>query len=47
MLRSLEQMGHVTQVAEHLADAPAIGRSRGLWQGVAEPRRPGSLAAGL
>jgi gamma-glutamyltranspeptidase / glutathione hydrolase len=43
---ALEQMGHATKEVEHLADAPAIGRGRGLWQGAAEPRRDGSLALG-
>jgi len=45
--RSLEAMGHETKEAEHIADAPAIGRSVGLWVGAAEPRRDGSLALGL
>jgi gamma-glutamyltranspeptidase/glutathione hydrolase len=45
--RALEAMGHATKDAEHLADAPAIGRSLGLWQGASEPRRDGSLALGL
>ncbi|MDP9151539.1 MAG: gamma-glutamyltransferase, partial [Myxococcota bacterium] len=45
--QALEQMGHVTKEVEHLADAPAIGRDRGLWEGAAEPRRQGSLALGL
>jgi gamma-glutamyltranspeptidase/glutathione hydrolase len=44
---ALEAMGHATKDAEHLADAPAIGRAVGLWEGAAEPRRDGSLAAGL
>jgi gamma-glutamyltranspeptidase/glutathione hydrolase len=44
---ALEAMGHVTKEVEHLADAPAIGRSLGLWDGAAEPRRDGSLALGL
>jgi gamma-glutamyltranspeptidase/glutathione hydrolase len=43
---ALEQMGHSTKEVEHLADAPAIGRVGPLWQGAAEPRREGSLAAG-
>jgi gamma-glutamyltranspeptidase/glutathione hydrolase len=43
---ALEAMGHVAKEAEHIADAPAIGRVRGLWQGAAEPRREGSLALG-
>jgi gamma-glutamyltranspeptidase/glutathione hydrolase len=45
--RALEAMGHVTKETEHIADAPAIGRSMGLWQGAAEPRRAGSVALGL
>jgi gamma-glutamyltranspeptidase/glutathione hydrolase len=45
--RALEAMGHETKETEHLADAPAIGRSVGLWVGAAEPRRDGSLALGL
>ena len=45
--RALEAMGHVTKEVDHLADAPAIGRSIGLWEGAAEPRRDGSLALGL
>jgi gamma-glutamyltranspeptidase/glutathione hydrolase len=44
---ALEAMGHETKEADHLADAPAIGRSIGLWVGAAEPRRDGSLALGL
>jgi gamma-glutamyltranspeptidase/glutathione hydrolase len=47
LLHALEAMGHVTKEADHLADAPAIGRAAGLWVGAAEPRRDGSLAAGL
>ncbi len=45
--RALEAMGHTTKEVEHLADAPAISRSLGLWDGAAEPRRDGSLAIGL
>jgi len=45
--RALEGMGHATKEVDHIADAPAIGRSRGLWNGAAEPRRDGSLALGL
>jgi gamma-glutamyltranspeptidase/glutathione hydrolase len=45
--RALEAMGHVTKEVDHLADAPAIGRALGLWDGAAEPRRDGSLAVGL
>ena len=43
----LEAMGHPTKDAEHIADAPAIGKSLGLWEGAAEPRRDGALALGL
>jgi gamma-glutamyltranspeptidase/glutathione hydrolase len=45
--RALEAMGHATKDREHIADAPAIGRSLGLWQGAVEPRRDGALAVGL
>jgi gamma-glutamyltranspeptidase/glutathione hydrolase len=41
---ALEALGHATKDADHLADGPAIGRSLGLWDGAAEPRRDGSLA---
>ncbi|MDP9000889.1 MAG: gamma-glutamyltransferase [Myxococcota bacterium] len=44
--RALDQMGHTTKDAEHIADAPAIGRTLDLWMGAAEPRRDGSLALG-
>ena len=44
--RALEAMGHATKEVEHLADAPAIGRLGGGWEGAAEPRRDGSLAEG-
>jgi gamma-glutamyltranspeptidase/glutathione hydrolase len=44
---ALERMGHPTQEAAHIADAPAIGRVGGLWEGAAEPRRHGSVALGL
>jgi gamma-glutamyltranspeptidase/glutathione hydrolase len=47
VVRELERLGHVTREAEHIADAPAIGRTGALWQAVAEPRRDGSLALGL
>jgi gamma-glutamyltranspeptidase / glutathione hydrolase len=46
VLGALTTMGHKTQEAEHIADAPAIGRDHDLWQGAAEPRRAGSLALG-
>jgi gamma-glutamyltranspeptidase / glutathione hydrolase len=45
--QGLEAMGHATKDVDHLADAPAIARSLGLWEGAAEPRRDGSLALGL
>jgi gamma-glutamyltranspeptidase/glutathione hydrolase len=45
--RALEAMGHTLKEVDHLADAPAIGRALGLWNGAAEPRRDGSLAVGL
>jgi gamma-glutamyltranspeptidase/glutathione hydrolase len=48
--RSLEAMGHATKETDHIADAPAVGRvtlDAGVqWEGAAEPRRPGGLAAG-
>jgi gamma-glutamyltranspeptidase/glutathione hydrolase len=44
---ALEGMGHTTKEVDHIADAPAIGRTRGLWNAAAEPRRDGSLALGL
>jgi gamma-glutamyltranspeptidase/glutathione hydrolase len=47
VVRTLEKMGHVTREAEHIADAPAIGRVGLVWQGAAEPRREGSLSLGL
>ena len=47
VVRALHAMGHETKEAEHLADAPAIGRDRGLWQAGPEPRREGALALGL
>jgi gamma-glutamyltranspeptidase/glutathione hydrolase len=50
---ALDAMGHATKdvnqyvkFIDHIADAPAIGRSAGLWVGGAEPRRDGSLAVG-
>jgi gamma-glutamyltranspeptidase/glutathione hydrolase len=45
-VQGLTRMGHVTREAEHLADAPAIGRVGAIWQGAAEPRREGSLSLG-
>jgi gamma-glutamyltranspeptidase / glutathione hydrolase len=47
VLDALHSMGHETKEAEHLADAPAIGREQGLWQGAPEPRREGALGLGL
>ncbi|HEY8038513.1 MAG TPA: gamma-glutamyltransferase [Polyangiaceae bacterium] len=47
VVTALRAMGHETKEAEHLADAPAIGRDRGLWEGGAEPRREGGLALGF
>jgi gamma-glutamyltranspeptidase/glutathione hydrolase len=44
---ALRAMGHQSKEVEHLADAPAVGRDRGLWEGASEPRRLGSLALGL
>jgi gamma-glutamyltranspeptidase/glutathione hydrolase len=44
--KALEAMGYVFKEREHIADAPAIGWSNGLWVGAAEPRRLGSLALG-
>jgi gamma-glutamyltranspeptidase/glutathione hydrolase len=43
---TLLAMGHESKEVEHLADAPGIGRDRGLWEGASEPRRLGSLALG-
>jgi gamma-glutamyltranspeptidase/glutathione hydrolase len=47
VVHALHAMGHETKETEHLADGPAIGKARGLWQGAAEPRREGGLALGL
>ncbi len=44
--KALEAMGYTFKEREHIADAPAIGWSGGLWVGAAEPRRLGSLALG-
>jgi gamma-glutamyltranspeptidase/glutathione hydrolase len=41
----LRSMGYTLTEREHLADAPAIAREGDEWVGVAEPRRPGGLAA--
>lgn len=43
-LGALTAAGYEMKEREHLADAPAIGKSLGQWQGVAEPRRLGGLA---
>lgn len=43
---SLERMGHSLREVDHIADAPALGRSGVFWTGAAEPRREGSLAVG-
>jgi gamma-glutamyltranspeptidase/glutathione hydrolase len=46
---ALESMGHATKDVDHIADAPAIGRvaddGGAAWEGAAEPRRRGGLAA--
>jgi gamma-glutamyltranspeptidase / glutathione hydrolase len=47
VLDALHAMGHRTKEVDHLADAPAIGRELGLWQGAPEPRRAGGLGLGL
>jgi gamma-glutamyltranspeptidase/glutathione hydrolase len=47
VLNALHAMGHETKEVEHLADAPAIGREAGLWEGAPEPRRAGALGLGL
>ncbi len=46
IVTALHAMGHATKEVGHLADAPGIGRLNGLWEGAAEPRRDGGLAAG-
>jgi gamma-glutamyltranspeptidase/glutathione hydrolase len=46
VVNALHAMGHQTKEVGHLADAPGIGRLNGLWEGAAEPRREGGLAAG-
>lgn len=43
---ALKAAGYDLKEREHLADAPGIGRVGGEWEGVAEPRRLGGLAAG-
>jgi gamma-glutamyltranspeptidase/glutathione hydrolase len=47
VVAALERMGHVAREVDHIADASAIGRVGPVWQGVAEPRREGSLSVGL
>jgi gamma-glutamyltranspeptidase/glutathione hydrolase len=44
--QALTAMGYAFKEREHIADAPAIGRSGDLWLGAAEPRRLGALALG-
>ena len=44
-MKRLLEMGYVFKERDHVADAPLIQRVGDLWIGVAEPRRPGSLAA--
>jgi len=46
IVTALHAMGHATKEVGHLADAPGIGKLNGLWEGAAEPRRDGGLAAG-
>jgi gamma-glutamyltranspeptidase/glutathione hydrolase len=46
VLHALEAMGHATKATDHLADAPGVGRVGSEWEGAAEPRRQGGLAAG-
>jgi gamma-glutamyltranspeptidase/glutathione hydrolase len=47
VISDLTKLGHATKEAEHLADAPGIGRAGGVWQAAAEPRRAGGLALGV
>jgi gamma-glutamyltranspeptidase/glutathione hydrolase len=47
LVHALGAMGHETKEVEHLADAPGLGRDRGLWLGAPEPRRNGGLGLGL
>lgn len=47
VVAELHRMGHETKEVAHLADAPGIGKLNGLWEGGAEPRREGGLAAGV
>jgi len=45
--KALSAMGYTFKERGHIADAMVIGRVPGGWIGAAEPRRKGSLAAGL
>jgi gamma-glutamyltranspeptidase/glutathione hydrolase len=45
--KALVGMGYALKERGHIADAMVIGRVAGGWIGAAEPRRKGSLAAGL
>jgi gamma-glutamyltranspeptidase/glutathione hydrolase len=45
--KALMGMGYTLKERGHIADAMVIGRVAGGWIGAAEPRRKGSLAAGL
>jgi len=45
--KALGGMGYSFKERGHIADAMVIGRAQGGWIGAAEPRRKGSLAAGL
>jgi gamma-glutamyltranspeptidase/glutathione hydrolase len=45
--KALTGMGYTLKERGHIADAMVIGRVPGGWIGAAEPRRKGSLAAGL
>ncbi|MGH7298068.1 MAG: gamma-glutamyltransferase, partial [Polyangiaceae bacterium] len=47
VVAALQAMGHATKEAQHLADAPAIGRDGSLWEAGPEPRREGGLGLGL
>jgi gamma-glutamyltranspeptidase/glutathione hydrolase len=43
--KRLGEMGYTMKERQHLADAPAVGRTGAEWIGAAEPRRVGGLAA--
>jgi gamma-glutamyltranspeptidase/glutathione hydrolase len=47
LVKALTGMGYTLKERGHIADAMVIGRVPGGWIGAAEPRRKGSLAAGL